>query len=158
MPDWSDDAPWPDGCTLFIPFQDPENVGAVIRSAAAFGVARVVLLKEAAHPFHPRSSRAAGSALFQVPLYQGPSIRNRSSRKPPRSSRWIPRVRSWATRPSPSLRPGRGRGGSRPARAPAPGAAATDRHRAVGRVAQCRDVGGRCALRLVEAVDAAERE
>ena len=36
LPAWSDDEPWPEGCTLFIPFQDPENVGAVIRSAAAF--------------------------------------------------------------------------------------------------------------------------
>jgi 16S rRNA (guanine527-N7)-methyltransferase len=71
---WSEDLPWPDGCTLFVPFQDPENVGAVIRSAAAFNVSRVVLLQEAAHPFHPRSSRAAGPALFQVPLLQGPSI------------------------------------------------------------------------------------
>jgi 16S rRNA (guanine527-N7)-methyltransferase len=71
---WSDDEPWPAGCTLFVPFQDPENVGAVIRSAAAFGVARVVLLKEAAHPFHPRSSRAAGPALFQVPLQVGPRL------------------------------------------------------------------------------------
>ena len=68
---WSDDDPWPEGCTLFVPFQDPENVGAVIRSAAAFGVARVVLLRESAHPFHPRSSRAAGPALFQVPLALG---------------------------------------------------------------------------------------
>jgi 16S rRNA (guanine(527)-N(7))-methyltransferase RsmG len=74
MPEWSDDGPWPEGCTLFVPFQDPENVGAVVRSAAAFGVARVVLLREAAHPFHPRGSRAAGPALFQVPLRQGPSL------------------------------------------------------------------------------------
>jgi 16S rRNA (guanine(527)-N(7))-methyltransferase RsmG len=71
---WSDDDPWPEGCTLLVPFQDPENVGAVIRSAAAFGVSRVVLLREAAHPFHPRSSRAAGPALFQVPLCHGPSL------------------------------------------------------------------------------------
>ena len=72
--DWSDAAPWPEGCTLFVPFQDPENVGAVIRSAAAFGASRVVLLREAAHPFHPKAARAAGTALFQVPLEQGPSI------------------------------------------------------------------------------------
>jgi len=71
---WSDPGAWPLGCTLFVPFQDPENVGAVIRSAAAFGVKRVVLLREAAHPFHPRSSRAAGPALFQVELLQGPSL------------------------------------------------------------------------------------
>jgi 16S rRNA (guanine527-N7)-methyltransferase len=74
MTPWRDDEPWPVGCTLFVPFQDPENVGAVIRSAAAFGVARVVLLREAAHPFHPRSSRAAGPALFQVPLQIGPPV------------------------------------------------------------------------------------
>ncbi len=74
MSAWSDDEPWPAGCTLFVPFQDPENVGTVIRSAAAFGVAQVVLLGEAAHPFHPRGSRAAGPALFQVPLRQGPSL------------------------------------------------------------------------------------
>ena len=74
--EWSAAAVWPEGCTLFVPFQDPENVGAVIRSAAAFGVARVVLLKEAAHPFHPRSARAAGPALFQVTIEQGPSIRD----------------------------------------------------------------------------------
>ncbi len=68
-----DDAPWPDGCTLFVPFQDPENIGAVIRSAAAFGVAQVVLLSEAAHPFHPRSAgRRAGP--FQVPLEHGPAL------------------------------------------------------------------------------------
>ena len=59
---WNDADAWPLGCTLFVPFQDPENIGAVIRSAAAFGVARVVLLREAAHPFHHRSARAAGPA------------------------------------------------------------------------------------------------
>jgi 16S rRNA (guanine527-N7)-methyltransferase len=79
FPDWSDDEPWPQGCTLFVPFQDPENVGAVLRSAAAFGVARVVLLREAAHPFHPKSARAAGTSMFQVPLMSGPSIQDLAS-------------------------------------------------------------------------------
>ena len=83
MPEWSPTGDWPEGCTLFVPFQDPENVGAVIRSAAAFGVPRVVLLKEAAHPFHPKAARAAGTALFQVFLEQGPSIRDLESPRVP---------------------------------------------------------------------------
>jgi 16S rRNA (guanine(527)-N(7))-methyltransferase RsmG len=74
IPAWSDSEAWPSGCTLFVPFQDPENVGAVIRSAAAFGVARVVLLREAANPFHPKAVRAAGPAVLQVPILAGPSI------------------------------------------------------------------------------------
>jgi TrmH family RNA methyltransferase len=62
------------GCTLCIPFQDPSNVGAVIRTSAALGVTRVVLLKEAAHPFHPKSVRVAGSNIFRIPLYEGPAL------------------------------------------------------------------------------------
>lgn len=80
---WDASAPWPDGCTLFVPFQNPDNVGAVIRSAAAFGVRRVVLLEEAAHPFHPKAIRAAGPAVFQVELMTGPSIRELRSRDVP---------------------------------------------------------------------------
>jgi tRNA G18 (ribose-2'-O)-methylase SpoU len=63
------------GCTLLVPFQDPVNVGAVVRSAAAFGVSRLVVLQEAAHPFHHKSMRAAGSALLRIPLLEGPSIK-----------------------------------------------------------------------------------
>ncbi|MEW6665521.1 MAG: RNA methyltransferase [Thermodesulfobacteriota bacterium] len=66
---------WPEGCTLFLPFQDPANVGAMIRSAAAFGVSRVIMLKESAHPFHHKASRVAGSTLFRVPIFEGPSIK-----------------------------------------------------------------------------------
>jgi 16S rRNA (guanine(527)-N(7))-methyltransferase RsmG len=68
------DTEWPGGCSLFVPFQDPRNVGAVIRSAAAFGVARIVLLKEAAHPYHHASLRTAGSAVWRTPILEGPSI------------------------------------------------------------------------------------
>jgi 16S rRNA (guanine(527)-N(7))-methyltransferase RsmG len=70
---WKDDGTV-SGCALIIPFQDPRNVGAVIRSAAAFGVSRVVVLKEAAHPFHPASLRAAGSTIFRTKLLKGPSL------------------------------------------------------------------------------------
>lgn len=79
---WSD-LDWPLGLTLFIPFQDPGNVGTVIRTAAALGAARIVLLKEAAHPFHPRSLRSAGPAIFRVPLFEGPSIEDLTSKQAP---------------------------------------------------------------------------
>src|SRR5262249_1162791 len=77
---WSDEDPWPEGCPLFFPFRAPESVGAVIRSAAAFEAAQVVLLREAAPPFHPKSSRAAGPAVFQVSLRLGPSIHELEAR------------------------------------------------------------------------------
>ncbi|MFH1671853.1 MAG: 16S rRNA (guanine(527)-N(7))-methyltransferase RsmG [Pseudomonadota bacterium] len=80
--EWAD-TDRPIGCTLFIPFQDPANVGAVIRTAAAFGVARVVLLKEAANPFHHKSVRAAGSTLFRITLLRGPSIEDLRSGEVP---------------------------------------------------------------------------
>jgi 16S rRNA (guanine527-N7)-methyltransferase len=80
---WSASDAWPEGCTLFVPFQDPENVGAVLRSAAAFGVSRVVLLREAAHPFHPKAIRAAGPAVFQVPMLWGPPINTLTSESVP---------------------------------------------------------------------------
>ena len=66
-----DPAPWDGqlhGCTLAVPFQDPENVGAVLRTAAALGVERVVLTREAASPWHPKALRAGGTAAFRLEL------------------------------------------------------------------------------------------
>ncbi len=73
-PAWDPSAALPDGCTVFLPFQDPENVGAALRSAVAFGVAQVVLLSQCAHPFHPKALRASGGAAFHARLLRGPSI------------------------------------------------------------------------------------
>jgi 16S rRNA (guanine527-N7)-methyltransferase len=72
-------APWDadhsaPGCSLLTPFQDPENVGAVIRSAAAFAVERIVLLTESANPFHPKAIRASAGTVFSANLCQGPSL------------------------------------------------------------------------------------
>jgi len=72
IPEW--DGSLARGCNLLIPFQDPNNVGAVIRSAVGFGVSRIILLREAAHPFHPRAIRSSGGAVFRAPLSAGPGI------------------------------------------------------------------------------------
>ncbi|MCB0347868.1 MAG: RNA methyltransferase [Bdellovibrionales bacterium] len=62
------------GITVYIPVGDPSNLGAMIRSCNAFGVTNIVLLKEAANPFLPKSVRAASGNLFSICFYQGPSI------------------------------------------------------------------------------------
>ena len=66
----------PRGLELLCPLGDPANVGALLRTAAAMGANRVILLKESAHPYHPKSIRSASGAIFDVPLTQGPSVRD----------------------------------------------------------------------------------
>ena len=69
--------PWPEnlepGLTLFLPFQNPINLGTIIRSAAAMG-AGVVVLKEAANIYHPKTLRAAGPAIFHTKIWHGPDL------------------------------------------------------------------------------------
>ncbi len=74
MTSWDAAQPLPRGCTLFLPFQNPENIGGVIRTAVGLGVAQIVLLGEAAHPFLPKASRAAGTSLFKIPMFVGPRM------------------------------------------------------------------------------------
>ncbi len=76
IPEFDPLAPWPDGCTLFIPFGDPENVGAVIRAAAGLGAARVILLRDAASPFLPKALRASAGALWKISLESGPFLKD----------------------------------------------------------------------------------
>jgi RNA methyltransferase, TrmH family len=46
--------------------QDPSNVGAIIRTAAAFGVGRVVLDRACADPWSPKALRAGMGGHFQL--------------------------------------------------------------------------------------------
>ena len=72
IPAW-DPAQWKAGCVMLLPLGDPENLGAALRTGAAFGVESVVLLPGAAHPFHPRAVRASAGACFEVKLFRGSS-------------------------------------------------------------------------------------
>ena len=48
--------------------RDPLNVGAIIRSAAALGVSRIVMSADCADIYHPRTLRAAMGPLFSMPI------------------------------------------------------------------------------------------
>jgi tRNA G18 (ribose-2'-O)-methylase SpoU len=65
-----------DGLELLCPFGDPQNLGAMIRTAYAFGAARVIALSEAAHPLLPKSIKASSGAILKIPIYLGPSIKD----------------------------------------------------------------------------------
>ena len=64
----------PRGIELVAPLGDPGNLGALIRSCEAFGVPRVILSREAAHPFLPKAVKASAGSVLRVPLARGPAL------------------------------------------------------------------------------------
>lgn len=62
------------GCVLAVPFQDPENVGAVLRSAAAFGVTDVILTREAASPWSAKALRSGGTAALRLTMWKAGTV------------------------------------------------------------------------------------
>jgi len=62
--------PWPadSGVTLLLEgVQDPGNLGAIVRSAAALGAAGVLLAPGCADPFSPSAVRGSAGAVFRLP-------------------------------------------------------------------------------------------
>jgi RNA methyltransferase, TrmH family len=55
-------------CVYLHSVHDPGNVGAVLRSARAFGASSVALGPETADPFGPKAVRASMGAVFSVPV------------------------------------------------------------------------------------------
>jgi TrmH family RNA methyltransferase len=62
------------GLEVLCPLSDPQNLGALARSAWALGADRLILLKEAAHPFLPKTWKASAGSIWDIPLYSGPSL------------------------------------------------------------------------------------
>ncbi len=58
------------GCSVYLTLQDPRNIGAVLRSAAAFNVSNIILGDGAAHPFHPLSLRAASGCVLDLKYFK----------------------------------------------------------------------------------------
>jgi len=56
------------------PIGDPGTLGALIRSCEAFSVPRVILSREAAHPFLPKAVKASAGSVLRVPLARGPAL------------------------------------------------------------------------------------
>jgi RNA methyltransferase, TrmH family len=58
-------------CVFLHGVRDPGNVGAVLRSALAFGAGSVVLGPNCADPFGPKAVRASMGAIFAMPVARG---------------------------------------------------------------------------------------
>lgn len=63
-----------EGAWVGVSFQDPSNVGAVIRSSAGMGAAGAVLLPGAASPWHPKAIRASAGAVFNLPVQRTDAV------------------------------------------------------------------------------------
>lgn len=63
-----------DGPHLLLPFQDPANLGAAIRSASAFGCKNIWLSQESSNPHHPKSVRASSGTLFGCHFVRGEKL------------------------------------------------------------------------------------
>ncbi|MBI3395956.1 MAG: 16S rRNA (guanine(527)-N(7))-methyltransferase RsmG, partial [Spirochaetia bacterium] len=73
IPEWDPDES-ADGIRLFLPLSDPDNLGAALRSAAAFGVKTVVLSQEAANPYHYKSIRASAGVSLSMNYARAPDL------------------------------------------------------------------------------------
>jgi RNA methyltransferase, TrmH family len=61
-------------CVYLHGVHDPGNVGAILRSALAFGASCVALGPGSADPFSPKAVRASMGAVFAVTLARAPTI------------------------------------------------------------------------------------
>lgn len=53
---------------------NPSNLGAIMRTAGAAGAAGVIVSRDSADAFSPRSLRASMGAAFRIPIWTGPDF------------------------------------------------------------------------------------
>ena len=73
IPTWSPQDP-AQQLEVFCPLGDPNNVGALLRCAEAFGADQVILTEESANPFLPKSVKASAGSVLRVNLVKGPKV------------------------------------------------------------------------------------
>lgn len=61
--------------------QDPANVGAIIRTAAALDLTGVWLSPDSADPFSPKAVRAASGAVLSLPVFREVDVRALTRRR-----------------------------------------------------------------------------
>lgn len=66
----------PKGAEVICPLGDPGNLGAIARSALAFGASRLVLTEESALPYHPKAIKASAGALLKLPVVRAGSLKS----------------------------------------------------------------------------------
>jgi len=64
----------PEGLEMITPLGDPGNLGALIRSALAFGVSEVILTPESALPFLPKAIKGSAGAVLKMKLSKASSL------------------------------------------------------------------------------------
>lgn len=63
---------YPEGLIVVLDcVQDPGNMGTILRTADAFGVAGVILGEGCADPFAPKPLRASMGSVYHVPIWSG---------------------------------------------------------------------------------------
>lgn len=60
----------PKGLEVVAPLGDPSNLGALVRSAVAFGASKIILTEESCNPYHPKAIKASAGALLKVDLFK----------------------------------------------------------------------------------------
>ncbi len=75
LEDW-DPQKLPDGINIICSLGSPDNMGSFLRSALAFNVNEIIILKEACSPFLPKSVRSSSGACLNLKFKLGPSIKD----------------------------------------------------------------------------------
>lgn len=58
----------PEGLEVVCPIGDPNNLGALIRSALAFEVKKIILTKNSSDPFNQKTIKSSSGAVLMAPL------------------------------------------------------------------------------------------